>query len=258
MCQHDPVGVIGVYWAERHQPLADEVELLQTLADTTATVLERIRGHEGADVENLTRMEALERTNAKLRAEVLQRHTSEAELKRLSLTDGLTGLYNRRGFYLLANPKLRAARREHQSATVLFIDVDYLKQVNDHYGHEAGDWLILGTAEALHRTFREEDVLARLGGDEFVVFVADCEDGQKLIDRLKANAADFVEENDLPYPLSFSVGLAHGQWHEVAISLNHLVSQADQAMYANKQRRRPLNIAEIKAAQRWGEVSAEG
>lgn len=257
MRQSSPVGVIGVYWAERHQPLAHEVELLQTLADTTATVLDRIRGHEGADVEELTRMEELERTNAKLRAEVLQRHTSEAELKRLSLTDGLTGLYNRRGFYLLANPKLRATRRERQSATVLFIDVDYLKQVNDHFGHEAGDWLILGTAEAMRRTFREDDILARLGGDEFVAFVPACEDGHRLIERLNRHAANFAEENDLPYPLIFSVGLAYSSWQESDRSLNELVSQADQAMYANKQRRRPINIAEIKAAQRWAQAQAE-
>lgn len=252
MRQNNPVGVIGVYWAERHQPLTEEVELLQILADTTATVLDRLLGQEVPEDEARSQLEVLEHTNAKLRAEVLQRHTSEAELTRLSLTDGLTGLYNRRGFFLLANPKLRQAHRQHQSVTVFFIDVDYLKQVNDHYGHEAGDWLILGTAASLHKTFREGDILARWGGDEFVVLAIDCADGQEVVNRLKANAEIFAQDNDLPYPLSMSVGLAVSQGNDANPTLNQLVSQADAAMYAHKQRRQPLNIAEIKAAQRWG------
>lgn len=256
----DPLGVIGVYWADRHQPLEDEVDLLKSLAETTALVLRRIcgpdashkAGFEEVDEKTLSRMEQLERTNAKLRAEVLQRHTQEAELIRLSLTDGLTGLYNRRGFYLMANPKLRQARRQQQSSTVAFIDVDYLKQINDHFGHEAGDWLILGTAEALHRTCTEGDVLARLGGDEFVAFLSPDTDATALVDGLRAHADAFMAENQLSYPLSFSVGLAVGTWDEAHLSLRDLVNRADAAMYAQKQYRRPINLSALKAAQRWG------
>ena len=251
MRQNNPVGVIGVYWAERHQPLTEEVELLQILADTTAMVLDRLIGQEMPGAEARSQLEVLEHTNAKLRAEVLQRHTAEAELTRLSLTDGLTGLYNRRGFFLLANPRLLQAHRQQQSVTVFFIDVDYLKQVNDHYGHEAGDRLILGTTASLHKTFREGDILARLGGDEFVVLAIDCADGQEVVNRLKANAEIFTQENDLPYPLSMSVGLAVSQ-DGANPTLDQLVSQADAAMYAQKQRRQQRNIAEIKAARRWG------
>lgn len=253
MRRESPVGVVGVYWADRHHPLPAEVDLLQVLADTTAQVLERIQGNRGAEVEQLSRLEELERTNAKLKAEVLQRHTTEAELTRLSLTDGLTGLYNRRGFYLLANPQLRHCYRQQQPASVVFIDVDYLKQINDHFGHEAGDWLILGTAEAMHRTFGDRGILGRLGGDEFVAFVPDHLESSTLIHDLTTHADAFAQENDLPYPLCFSVGVVASQGNDDGgRSLNHLVSEADTAMYANKQRRRPLSIAAIKAAQRWG------
>jgi diguanylate cyclase (GGDEF)-like protein len=264
--QHDPMGVIGVYWADRHQPLADEVDLLKSLADTTAMALRRLNGGDGVreedwgepDDQPLSRLEQLERTNAKLRAEVLQRHTQEAELIRLSLTDGLTGLYNRRGFYLMANPKLRQARRQGQLAKVAFIDVDYLKQVNDYFGHEAGDWLILGTAEALHRACGSGDILARLGGDEFVVFLAPETDSTTLPRRLQAHANEFMQENQLPYPLSVSVGLAVGTWEDTHLTLHDLVGQADTAMYAQKQRRQHLNIAAIKAAQCWGHHQVNG
>lgn len=258
MDQNDPVGVIGVYWADHHRPLETEVELLQSLADTTALVLRRLQDKDGIidgnpDQAAGSRLEQLERTNAKLRAEVLQRHTQEAELIRLSLTDGLTGLYNRRGFYLMANPKLCQARRQQQSATVAFIDVDYLKQVNDHFGHEAGDWLILGTAEALHRTCHDHDVLSRLGGDEFAVFLSADTDTTTFTERLQANAHHFEQENQLPYPLSLSVGLARAAWDDTHLSLRDLINQADTAMYADKQRRSHVNIAALKAAQRWGQ-----
>ena len=257
MRQSNPVGVIGVYWAERHQPLTEEVELLQTLADTTASVLERICSQEAAASALPDRLLELERTNAKLRAEVLQRHTTEAELKRLSLTDGLTGLYNRRGFFVLATPRLRLAQRQHQAVTIVFLDVDYLKQVNDHYGHEAGDWLLLGTAEGMRQTFRDGDLLARLGGDEFVALVSDCAAGQELIDRLKNHAEIFTEQHDLPYPLSVSAGLAIAQGDDLHLSLTQLVSQADAAMYAQKQRRRAVNLAAMKAVQRWQQPNVD-
>ncbi|MFH7242888.1 MAG: sensor domain-containing diguanylate cyclase [Spirulina sp.] len=259
--QDDPLGVIGVYWADRHQPLEAEIDLLKSLAETTAMALRRLNGGNGIreadwgepDTQRLSRLEQLERTNAKLRAEVLQRHTQEAELTRLSLTDGLTGLYNRRGFYLMANPKLRQARRQRQTVAVAFIDVDYLKQVNDHFGHEAGDWLILGTAEALHRTCTDGDILARLGGDEFVVFLSSETDTTAFTDQLRAEAQRFMDENQLPYPLSLSVGLVVGHWHQADLSLHDLVNRADTAMYHHKQRRRPLNMASLKAAQRWNQ-----
>ena len=264
--QQDPMGVIGVYWADRHQPLEAEIDLLKSLADTTAMALRRLNGGDGIreedwgepDPQRLSRLEQLELTKAQLRAEVLQRDTQEAELIRLSLTDGLTGLYNRRGFYLMANPKLRQARRQQQSATVAFIDVDYLKQVNDHFGHEAGDWLILGTAEALHRACGSGDILARLGGDEFVAFLAPGTDSTTLPRRLQAHANEFIEENQIPYPLSVSVGLATGDWTEAHLTLHDLVNHADTAMYAQKQRRQRLNIAAIKAAHCWGHNQVNG
>lgn len=264
--QDDPMGVIGVYWADRHRPLEAEIDLLQSLAETTATVLRRLcgpdaaqkQGFEEVDPTTLSRLEQLERTNAKLRAEVLQRHTQEAELTRLSLTDSLTGLYNRRGFFLMANPKLRQARRQGQSVVVAFVDVDYLKLVNDHFGHEAGDWLILATAEALHRTCGDDDVLARLGGDEFVAFLDTQTDCATFADGLRAEAHRFMEENHLAYPLSLSVGLATGNLHQADLSLHDLVNTADAAMYVQKQLRRPPNLTAFKVAQRWGHNQANG
>ena len=115
-----------------------------------------------------------------------------------------------------------------------------------------GPTITIGTAASKHQTFRDSDVLARLVGDEFVALLTDCADSQALIDRLKANAETFAQENNLPYPLSLSVGLAVSPAEAPKPSLNHLIAEADAAMYAQKQRRQPLNIAALKAAQRWG------
>jgi len=233
-----PLGAVGVYWAERHQPLSQEVDLLQVLADTTATVLEKLLPQALEPRPSPSRLQELEVQNARLRAELLQRHTTEYKLRRLSLTDALTGLHNRRSFFVLANQQFKLAQRQQQVVGVLFIDLDYLKQVNDHYGHDAGDWLIVNAAQLLRNTCRESDIVARLGGDEFVIFVADCTDGTEIVSRLQANANAFNQTHDRPYQLSMSVGLALSHRTDINPSLRKLIAQADAAMYAAKQANR--------------------
>ena len=93
----------------------------------------------------------------------------ETEIQGLSLRDPLTGLYNLRGFRLLAEQALLLAHRSGQPYSVLFIDVDNLKQINDALGHQTGSDLLAATADILREVFRETDVLGRMGGDEFAV-----------------------------------------------------------------------------------------
>src|ERR1700751_28708 len=93
----------------------------------------------------------------------------ETKIHDLTLRDELTGLYNVRGFNLLAEQALRLARRAQQPFSVLFIDMDDLKKINDKYGHNAGSASIAEAARLLNSTFRETDVIGRVGGDEFVV-----------------------------------------------------------------------------------------
>ena len=95
----------------------------------------------------------------------------ERNIHDLSLRDELTGLYNRRGFYVLATQALRLAQRLDALYSVIFIDMDNLKQVNDTYGHEIGSELLKEMAAILTTNFREIDIIGRLGGDEFVVAV---------------------------------------------------------------------------------------
>ena len=102
---------------------------------------------------------------------LLVRNINQMEMKihDLTLRDELTGLYNVRGFNLLAGQSLRLAQRAEVPFSVLFIDMDNLKRINDELGHNAGSATLAETAKLLTATFRDADVIARLGGDEFVV-----------------------------------------------------------------------------------------
>ena len=103
--------------------------------------------------------------NQRLEQEIQERLKAEAEVRQLSLTDELTGLYNRRGFFLLAEQQLKIARRTQTPCCVLFADLDGLKKINDTIGHELGDRAIVDAAQILKETFRDADIVARLGGD---------------------------------------------------------------------------------------------
>jgi len=157
----------------------------------------------------------------------------QTEIQDLTLRDDLTGLYNVRGFNLLAEQALRLARRGRQEFGVLFIDLDNLKQVNDEFGHSAGSAAIVETARLLNATFRETDVIGRVGGDEFVVAGQfDHEAILTAIDRLNEGAEEKQDKYDGP-SLSFSTGYASTQDYPFE-TINELIARADKSMYDEK------------------------
>lgn len=160
----------------------------------------------------------------------------EAELLELTLVDELTGLSNRRGFFVLAPQFLRMVKRIDSKAAVVFIDLDTMKMINDTYGHAEGDEAIIRTAEILRGSIRASDILARFGGDEFVALVLETrEDGaEKMFTRIDARFAEFSGRKNQRYPIGISYGIAHYDPHAPQ-PLETLVSIADKAMYAQKQ-----------------------
>lgn len=229
----NPIGAIGVYWASHHQPTLEEINLLQALADTTAVALENVQVYSELEQRVQERTAALEIANARLREEVRERQEAEDTIRKLSLTDELTGLHNRRGFLLLAEQQLKLAHRVNQSVCLLFIDLDGLKTVNDTLGHEMGDRLIVSAAQILKNTFRESDVIARLGGDEFAVFVPACSASDNVVERLLANIAQYNQMEANSYRLSMSIGLAICQANGNT-SLEEMMQEADKLMYEQK------------------------
>jgi diguanylate cyclase (GGDEF)-like protein len=158
----------------------------------------------------------------------------DRELRHLALTDELTCLYNRRGFFAAALQQLKLASRKEQSLLLLYCDVDNLKKINDSYGHQEGDLALIRTADALEQTFRDSDTVARLGGDEFVVLASEApSQTQEVLLRRLAKNLKKSNAKESRYELSLSVGVAQFD-PKRAISLGELMAQADEAMYEQK------------------------
>jgi diguanylate cyclase (GGDEF)-like protein len=158
----------------------------------------------------------------------------DRELRHLALTDELTCLYNRRGFFAAAVQQLKLASRKEQSLLLLYCDVDNLKKINDSYGHQEGDLALIRTADALEQAFRDSDILARLGGDEFVVLASEAStQTQDVLLRRLEKTLKKSNAGESRYQLSLSVGVARFD-PKRAVSLGELMAQADEVMYEQK------------------------
>jgi diguanylate cyclase (GGDEF)-like protein len=160
------------------------------------------------------------------------------KLSFMSFTDELTGLYNRRGFFALADQQLKLSNREKKGMFLISSDIDNLKKINDTLGHIEGDAALLETAIILKKSFRESDIISRLGGDEFVILATENPETtiETLTVRLKANLNDHNTSANKPYMLSLSIGVAH--YDPVhPISIEELLFKADKLMYEEKEQK---------------------
>jgi len=171
--------------------------------------------------------------------DVTLRKRYEEEIRTLSNTDELTGLYNRRGFLTLAEQELKRAERTKKGMLFIYADLDGMKTINDTFGHQRGDEALIEAARLLREVFRESDIIARIGGDEFALLVAETPTAYANIvkTRLQRRIAARNASATRPYALSLSVGVAHYD-PKRPIPLNKLISRADLAMYAGKRRRK--------------------
>ncbi len=162
----------------------------------------------------------------------------EEQLRMLSLTDELTGLYNRRGLLALGEHTLRVARRRARGLGVIYVDVDGLQAVNDRYGHAHGDATLRAVADLIRAGVRESDVAGRVAGDEFVILV---EDGPAvtadLVRRLRGRAGHAHGASSRTQRLSLSIGAVDWEPGEPE-TLQQLIERADRRMYDDKRARR--------------------
>lgn len=161
--------------------------------------------------------------------DITNRKQIENELRFQSVHDGLTGLFNRLHF----EKKLQQLEDEHEfPLSIIMIDVDNLKILNDSRGHLAGDELLKKVGKMLHKSFRGNDVIARIGGDEFAILLprTDWQSVQDLISRLQTNITE-VNQTILNFPVSISIGSATAENDRQMINLFKI---ADERMYAQK------------------------
>jgi two-component system cell cycle response regulator len=165
----------------------------------------------------------------------IERKKLMLELRNLSLLDDLTGLYNRRGFFTLAEQQIRSAERDNIGLFFIVADLDGLKEINDTYGHEEGDAAIRDAAKVLKETFRDADVIGRIGGDEFAIVASEKSPAslENITDRIENKIGSIGQDTEHHYKLSISMGLAHST-PETSCSIDDMLKEADKLMYKNK------------------------
>jgi diguanylate cyclase (GGDEF)-like protein len=165
----------------------------------------------------------------------IQNSLLHERIQQMAITDTLTGINNRRGFELLARQQIKHAQRYEHTMCFLMLDLDHFKNVNDHYGHPAGDQVLVEVSSRLADTLREADLLGRYGGEEFTILLTNCSQdegksiGNRLLERVREKPV-LTETGEIPVTLS--IGLACG---ESRLTLEALIEKADQALYRAKQ-----------------------
>ena len=169
----------------------------------------------------------------------LNMQQKQAELRDMAVRDGLTGLLNRREFLRILAQELDRARRRSTEMSVMMLDIDHFKKINDTYGHQIGDDVLRCTAALFGRQIRAMDTVARYGGEEFIVITPESSEGALVIaKRILAAVAGqpFSDGKGDTFNVTISIGLASYPHH--AVEANELVNKADMALYQAKDRGR--------------------
>jgi len=166
---------------------------------------------------------------------VTMQHVAEARIRQLAHYDDLTGLPNRPLFHELLKDRLTKASRQKNQLAILFIDLDGFKQINDTFGHAAGDRLLSLFAERMRKSLRRSTVVARFAGDEFVVLIDDFEETSQIAvvaRKILDTAAEPFSIANTPCYLSASVGIS--VYPMDSVDEETLIKTADNAMYQAK------------------------
>jgi diguanylate cyclase (GGDEF)-like protein len=202
-----------------------------------------VSAQDGSRLGTLCILDSVPRQFAAENVELMHdlRQMIKGELSNLTMatTDELTMLANRRGFRMIAEPMIALCQRAWHPAAAVTFDLDGLKQINDEFGHAAGDAAIKDFARILLKVFRNSDVIARVGGDEFCVLLTDPTEADPTFPlvRLQRRIDSHNAATNQPYRLAFSAGTAvfNKKRHT---SVDDLLRDADQSMYSQKRSKR--------------------
>ncbi len=170
-----------------------------------------------------------------LYTDITERKAFEKRLIEMATRDELTGLINRREFITLANHEEERAKREGHFVSVMMIDADYFKKINDTYGHAIGDDVLRDLADNCRKIFRKTDVVGLYGGEEFSVILpgAKKEMSKVIAERLRKSVAESIvksEKGDVAYTISIGIACAEGR----DIRIEEILDRADRALYTAK------------------------
>lgn len=168
--------------------------------------------------------------------DVSQRKAAEAELKRLAVTDPLTGLPNRRRFMESCESEMMRFKRYDVPGSMLMLDIDHFKRVNDTHGHAVGDKVLVALAECFRETLRGTDLPSRLGGEEFAVLLpmTTSDHAVELADRLRVRISEIAVPLSDGGPLHFTVSIGVATFRQSSDDTDRVLRRADEALYRAK------------------------
>jgi diguanylate cyclase (GGDEF)-like protein len=217
LSQENVIGVLNVSHSAPNAFSTEEIRLLSILAEQAAVTIER--------------------------GEAMR------SLEQLAITDGLTRVFNHRYFRLRLDQEIRRARRYQLPLSLLMIDVDHFKAINDRCGHETGNRILIEVAGILRRNMRETEIVTRYGGEEFALILPQtrAEDALVPAERVRRLVEEhpFAPTDGTPLSVTISVGVAG--YPEHAAAPEELLQQADAALYAAKEEgRNRVRIARVR------------
>ena len=236
--------IVGVF-AVAHDPDKDivfsqeDASILNRFADLAAVALQNARLYEKAQKELEFRRKTeieLRDANQLLQLQIERVELLQVQLRELAVRDSLTNLFNRRYLQEMLEVEFARTKRSGTSLAILMMDSDHLKDINDKYGHKAGDDFLVHISDVVRRSIRAGDIACRYGGDEFVVVLGNVTEktafarAEKLRNSIGTHDKIFQEEK---VRISVSIGIAMYPGH--GTSGEALLQKADQALYQAKQ-----------------------
>lgn len=203
-------------------------------------IYETLRAHisEALKRHSITKLRM--KAEASLKDVMLELEMSNKLLTKQSINDELTGIYNRRGFFITSENYYNEAKNSEKSFYVIFGDIDGLKYINDNFGHKEGDFAIKKITELINKVLDQQHIFARMSGDEFIILVKDVEDQTTINALLKFIQQQLLSYNSLKekaYDLNISFGFAKFN-SDTCDSLDQLILQADKNLYVEKNKKK--------------------
>jgi diguanylate cyclase (GGDEF)-like protein len=174
-----------------------------------------------------------------LEANLAKSVAANKKLDEMSRIDPMTGVTNRRGFFMTIREILKNPQNKGKKAAAIYADMDNLKIVNDEFGHDEGDFSIKTIAKILTESFRSSDVIGRMGGDEFAAFAIINQDShsEKIKERIQNSMKKFNDQSDKPYFVNISIGI-HEFIIDDTVDIEQILNKADAELYIEKKEKK--------------------
>lgn len=230
------IGAIQVLNKRSGRFLQEDETLLTALSSQAAVAIENADLYRRLNILNLSLEQKVEERTAELKAANERLQALNKELEEISITDALTGLYNRRYFMDRLRQELKRVNRYGPPASLLMIDIDHFKKVNDVHGHQAGDAVLAGVAKVIKNSLRETDIFARYGGEEFALIATATDKAGALVlaERLRV----LIQQTRFMHSergLFVTVSIGVCTWEPgMGDDLEGLIQRADAALYRAK------------------------